>query len=62
MRRQATIPTNAGLLLIRPLRTNFSDILIGIQAFSLKKYVLKCRLRNGGHFVSASMFKYGEKW
>ena len=34
---QAIIWTNAGVLLIRPLGTNFSEILISIEAFSLKK-------------------------
>ena len=33
-RRQAIILTNAGLLLIGPLGTNFSEILIGIHTFS----------------------------
>ena len=32
-RRQAIIWTNAGILVIRPLGTNFSEILIGIQTF-----------------------------
>ena len=36
-RRQAIIWTNAGILLIGPWGTNFSDILIGIQTFSFKK-------------------------
>ena len=36
-RRQAIIWTNAGILLIGPLGTNFSEILIGIQTFSFKK-------------------------
>ena len=36
-RRQAIIWTNAGLLLIGPLGTYFSEILIQIQQFSLKK-------------------------
>ena len=40
-RRQAIIRTNAGILLIRPLGTNFSDILIEIQLFSFKKMRLK---------------------
>ena len=39
--RQAIIWTNAGILLIGPLGTNFSEILIGIQAFSFKKLHLK---------------------
>ena len=40
-RRQAIILTNAGLLLIRPLGTNFSEILIEILTFSFKKMRLK---------------------
>ena len=36
-RRQAIIWNNAGLLLIVPLGTNFSEISIGIQTFSYKK-------------------------
>ena len=35
--RQAIIWTNAGLLSVRPLRTNFSEILIKIQSFSFTK-------------------------
>ena len=40
-RRQAIIWTNAGILLIEPLGTNFSEILIGIKIFSFKKMRLK---------------------
>ena len=40
-RRQAIIWTNAGILLIGPLGTNLSDILIQIQTFSFKKMHLK---------------------
>ena len=40
-RRQAIISTNAGLLLIGPLGTNFSEILIEIITFSFKKMRLK---------------------
>ena len=40
-RRQAIIWTNARILLIGPLGTNFSEILFGIQTFSLKKLRLK---------------------
>ena len=36
-RRQAIIWTNAGLLLIGPLGTNFSEILIEILAFLFKQ-------------------------
>ena len=35
-RRQAIIYINAGILLIGPLGTNFSEILIAIQTFSFK--------------------------
>ena len=40
-RRQAIIWTKAGLLLIGPLGTNFSEILIKILTFSFKKMHLK---------------------
>ena len=36
-RRQAIIWTNAGMLLIEPLGTNFSGILSEIHTFSFKK-------------------------
>ena len=36
-RRQAIIWTNAGILLIGPLGTNFSEILIATETFSFKK-------------------------
>ena len=39
--RQAIIWTNAEILLIEPLGTDFSEILIGIQIFSFKKMCLK---------------------
>ena len=39
--RQAIIWTNAGILLIGPLGTYFSEILTGIQTFSFKKMHLK---------------------
>ena len=40
-RCQAIIWTNAGILLIGPLGTNFSEILIEIHIFSFKKMYLK---------------------
>ena len=40
-RRQANICTNGGILLIRPLGTNFNEILIRIQTFSFKKIHVK---------------------
>ena len=39
--RQAIIWTNAGIVLIAPLGTNFSEILIEIFTFSFKKIHLK---------------------
>ena len=48
-RRQAIIWTNAGILLIWPLGTNFSEILIAINTFSFMKMHLKMSLENGGH-------------
>ena len=43
-RRQAIIWTNAGILLIGPLETNLSEVLIKVYTFSFKKMHLKCRL------------------
>ena len=40
-RRQAIIWTNAGILLLGPIGTNFSEILIEINTFSFKKKRLK---------------------
>ena len=54
-RRQAIIRTNAGKLLIRPLWTHFSELLIEMYTFSFKKIHLKMSSGNGDHFVSASM-------
>ena len=54
-RHQANIWTNAGILLTGPSRKNASEIVIEILTFPFKKMRLKSRLRNGGHFVSASM-------
>ena len=54
-RRQAITWTNVGILLIRPLGTNFSEILIGIQTFSFKKMHLKMSSAKWRPFVSASM-------
>ena len=52
-RRQAIIWTNAGILLIGPLRTNFSEILIEIDIFSFKKMHLKLSSAKRRPFVSA---------
>ena len=40
-RHRAIIWTNAGILLIGPLGTNFNEFFIGIQTFSFKKMHLK---------------------
>ena len=40
-RRQAIIWTNAGILLIGPLRTNFNEIIFEIQKFSFEKMHMK---------------------
>ena len=45
-RRQAITWTNAGLLLITPWGTNFSEILIGILTSSFKKMRLKVSSAN----------------
>ena len=58
--RQAIIWTNAGILLIGPLGTNFSEILIKIQTFSSKKIRLKmssakcCSFRAGLNVLNRS--------
>ena len=54
-RRQAIIWTIAGILLIGPLGTNFSELLIGIQIFSFKNMHLKMSSAKWRRFVSASI-------
>ena len=54
-RRQAIIWTNARVLLIGPVGTNFSEILIGIQTFSFKKMHLQMSSAKWRPFVSTSM-------
>ena len=54
-RRQAIIWTNAGLLLIGPIGTNFSRILIEILTSSFKKMRLKVSSAKRRPFVSVSM-------
>ena len=51
-RHQAVIWTRAGILLMRSLGINFSEILIKIYIFSFKKM---CRQEIRGHFVSTSV-------
>ena len=45
------IRTNAGILVIKPLGTNFSDFLVEILIISFKKIRLKVSLRKGDHFT-----------
>ena len=49
--RQAIMWAIAGILLIRPLGTNFNEILIKIYYI----FIQESTLENGSHFVSASM-------
>ena len=63
-RRLAIIWTNAGILLIGPFGTNFSEILIEIQPFSLKKIRLKmssakCSFRLGLNVLKECVYT---KW
>ena len=39
------------------IKNNTQWIFSEIYTFSLKKYISKCRLQNGGHFVSASVYQ-----
>ena len=55
---QAIIWTNAAILFIQPLGTNFSEILIRIQTFSFKKIHFKMLSAKWRHFVSASMLTH----
>ena len=52
VRSQAIIWTNAGLLQIRSLWTNFKET--KYINFPSQKIIKKCCLQNGNHFVSAS--------
>ena len=55
MRYKAIVWTNAEILSIGPLGTNFIENSIEIYTFACKKIYLKCRLEYGGHLVSVSM-------
>ena len=54
-RQQTFTWTNADLLSVVPLRTNFSEILMKSQTSSSRKMCLKMPSANGGHFVQTSM-------
>ena len=60
-RPQAIIWTSDGILLIGPQGTSFSETLSKIVTLSLKKMLFKCRVRSGGHFVSASIIRQSVK-
>ena len=60
-RRQAIIWTNAGLLLIGPLGTNFTEILIKILEFSFKKMRLKLSSAKWRPFcLGLNVLKHGQ--
>ena len=48
-RRQAILWTNYGILIIRTLETNLSEIVQNLYIFIKKNAFEKCRLENGGH-------------
>ena len=54
---QAIIWTNADLSSIWILGMIVNEIFIKIPEFSLRKYIWKCHLQNGGHFIWASIWK-----
>ena len=64
-RRKAIIWINAGILVIGHLGTNFSEKLVGIEKFSLKKIRLKmsstkcCPLRLGFNVLTLSLSLWG---
>ena len=51
-RRQAIIGTNDSLLSIRHLKQTLVKFQSKLIFFHWRKYIWKCRLQNGGHFVS----------
>ena len=52
--------TNADLLLITPLRTNFTEIWNQTQTFSFKKiHIWKCHQQNVRQFVQGSLYQNG---
>ena len=60
-RRPAIIWTNAGISLIRPLETYFSEVLIEILTFAVKELCLKVSSAKWRPFVSASVWYYRHK-
>ena len=60
-RHQAIIWPNTGILLIAPLWTNFSEILIEIHTFSFKKMHLKISWGKCGHLSRLQYVKTDQK-
>ena len=58
LRRQAIIWSNAGILLIGPLGTNFREILMGIQSFSFNKMHLKMTFAKWRPFCLSALMCY----
>ena len=54
---QAIILTRAAILSIRHWRTYFNETLLKINRFHSRKCRWRCSLRNGSHFVSASVYQ-----
>ena len=64
-RRQAIIWTNAGILLVQTLGTNFNEILSEIYTFSFKKMYLKMSSGKRRPFclgLNALKLRHGGKW
>ena len=62
-RRQAIIWTNAGILLIGPSGTNFSEILIVIHTFSFKKMHLKMLSAKWRPFcLGLNVVRWEDRW
>ena len=55
VRRQAITWTNAGLLSIGPLGTNFSENLINIHTFIQENAIENVVCQIGGHFVQGEI-------
>ena len=61
-RRQTIIGTNAGMLLVRPLKPKFSEILIEIYMFSFTKMHLKLSGNWRPFCLSFNMRKFRKKY
>ena len=61
-RLQAIIRTNADTLLTGPWEQTSVKFQSKFIPFHSRKHTLKCRLENGGHFVSASLCCWKPSW